>query len=133
MFPKIKKVEQLMAYFPEYKNGQLPDKKYFYSVMWTIFPDYMKDVIIASHKKHNDKLKREENNVIKITPEFLESLNSVDFKSSKNFQSFDSNRNQGTYCLLAQKECKSGIQAKKEKIIDLEIDPSVLEKEEEKS
>ena len=36
--------------------------------MWTIFPDYMKDLIIASHKKNNDKSKREENNVIKITP-----------------------------------------------------------------
>ena len=45
MFPKIKKVEQLMAYFPEYKNAQLPDKKYFYNIMLTIFPDYMKDVI----------------------------------------------------------------------------------------
>ena len=64
----------------------------------------MKDVIIASHKKHNDKSKSEENKVIKITPEFLELLNSVDFKSSKNFQSFDSNRNQWTYCLFAHKE-----------------------------
>ena len=101
MFPKVQKVEQLMIYFPDYKHEQFPDKKYFYSVMWTIFPDYMKDVIIGSHKKHNVDVKKEDNSVIYITPQIFEELKDVDFKSSKIVSSFYLNRDKGAYGLLA--------------------------------
>ena len=55
-----------MSYFPNYKNEQLQGDKYFYNKILTIFSDYIKDIIIGSHKKHNVDVKKEDSIVINI-------------------------------------------------------------------
>ena len=74
-----------MQYFPDtLPKGTVPDKEYFFNILNTIRPEYLKRVLTHANNKRN-LVQEEENqaNAMEISDEWWERLNQEAFTSSK--------------------------------------------------
>ena len=76
---------ELMQYFPtKFPKGRLPDREYFYNIMNTVQGEYLTVLTKHAHDQRvNPIAERKANDIIEITDEWYEKLNSVAFISSK--------------------------------------------------
>lgn len=90
---EVKEDEELMMYFlDEYPDGKYPDRRYFYYVLNTLYPDFVTRLINHAQEVRNTSSKEEEKaEVIEIAPEWMEELAAFPFKSSKFYLKFLSN------------------------------------------
>ena len=52
VWPQIKEVGKIRSYLPseEMEKGKLPDKEFFWGVVWTILPEWSKQYVEAVNK-----------------------------------------------------------------------------------
>ena len=57
-----------MEYFPDYLDGQLPDKDFMFSIIATMFPQNLAELVKDARKKRSLKEDTENNDYIEIDP-----------------------------------------------------------------
>lgn len=84
-WPRMQQDAEFMKYMPDpTPDGRLPDRNYFWNVLNTIHPDYMKNVLAyANDQRMAAKDVQETNESIKITDEWFEKLTAIPFISCK--------------------------------------------------
>ena len=85
LYGKFKTDPKFMAYFPDrLPKGRLPDRKYFFNVLHTLYPVYVKQMIEhASNNRHVAASQSLEDAVIRVNDEWWQKLNANPFTSSK--------------------------------------------------
>ena len=76
-----------MRYMPDkYPKGHPPDREYFFNVLNTLSPDYLKRVIAHANRQRNAVAENDEKrDCIEISDEWWAQLNDIPFVSSKRF------------------------------------------------
>ena len=64
VFPKIKHNVDFMSYIPELSAGTLIDRKYFYDVLVTLYPDYVANMIKNAYIKRAGRYSKPEEEAI---------------------------------------------------------------------
>ena len=68
----------------DYPKNRFPDRTYFYTVLNTVHPDYVTNLIAHANKsRFAPKAEQNENKTVTVTEEWWENLNSLPFLSSK--------------------------------------------------
>ena len=57
-----------MEYFPDYLDGQIPDRDFMFSIIATMFPQNLAELIKDAQKKRSLKEDTENNYYIEIDP-----------------------------------------------------------------
>ena len=74
-----------MIYFPDYLETQIPDRKFMYSIISTMFPNALKQLIKEAKNKRALNVDNEDNDIIEIKPEIMEAIMGVLSQKSKSF------------------------------------------------
>ena len=53
LYPIVKTFPAVNRYFPDYEQGQLPDRSYFMKVVATLMGDWLEKQIKAAHEKRH--------------------------------------------------------------------------------
>ena len=85
IFPKFKSDPDVMLYLQDdYPKNKYPDRTYFYTVLNTVHPDYVRDLIAHANKsRFAPEAEKHENQTVAVTEEWWDQLNSLPFLSSK--------------------------------------------------
>ena len=91
IFEQFRGDEEVMKYLQdEYPKGRYPDRQYFYTILNTVHPDYVKAMIEHANKaRFAADGEAQEERVVNVNQEWFDKLNSMPFISSK----CDSNTN----------------------------------------
>ena len=97
IFPKFKDDPEVMQYMQdEYPRNRFPDRTYFYTVLNTVHPNYVADLIANANKaRFAPKAEMNESKTVTVTEEWWENLNSLPFLSRKFFCLSNPRRFQG--------------------------------------
>ena len=71
---KIKDIDEISEYFPDLKEGELPDRNYMWNVLNTLKPNSTKSIIKAALKNRSIENEGDSDNMIEIAPEYLEKI-----------------------------------------------------------
>ena len=95
LYSKYKGDPQMMQYFPDsYAKDKGPSRQYFFTVLNTVHPDHVQELVtFACKQRFASDQEENKNNEIQMTSEWWEKLNSMPFISCKsdfksNFCSF---------------------------------------------
>ena len=85
MFPVFEKNAEIMIYFPDrLPKGRLPDRRYFFNVLNTVFPDYTSELIQTAQRNRNQASNSATDfGVVKVSDAWWAKLNEIPFLSSK--------------------------------------------------
>ena len=79
----VKETPELMIYFPDYLETQIPDRKFMYSIISTVFPNALRHLIKEAKAKRSLVVDNEDNDTIEIKPEIMEAIMGVLSQKSK--------------------------------------------------
>ena len=87
IFPRFKKDAEVMSYIPDrLPKGRLPDRVYFFNVLHTIHPEFVKEMVtVANNNRHEAKSASVADGVIKVSDEWWQKLTEIPFVSGKSF------------------------------------------------
>lgn len=80
---KIKSTTRYMKYFPDYKEGKLPERAYMFNVLNTIDPELVNEKIQLAEADKDVGKKLIEDEVIEVREDLLKEIESTSFMSSK--------------------------------------------------
>jgi hypothetical protein len=80
----MKDTEHITQYFPDYRNDQLPEKKYFWDVLSTIFPREVAEIVAEARGKRASQNDPDADELIKIDPGLKNDIMDVLNHRSKN-------------------------------------------------
>ena len=85
LFPYLKNDINFMMYLPDYfPKGHTPDREYFFNVLNTLNPEYMKKIITHACSLRNHVVDEDQKGeAIEITEDWCNQLNEVPFISCK--------------------------------------------------
>jgi hypothetical protein len=83
IWPKVRNNKKLAMFFPDYAGHKYPDREYFFAIFCTVYRYYALKLIANSNEKRGIVKDEEEDEVIKITPQFLDEFKQSGFVSSK--------------------------------------------------
>ena len=83
VWQKIKDIDEISEYFPDLKEGELPDRNYMWNVLNTLKPNSTKSIIKAALKNRSIENEGDSDNMIEIAPEYLEKLLSIGIQKVK--------------------------------------------------
>ena len=72
-----------MEYFPDYLDGQIPDRDFMFSIIATMFPQTLAELIKDAQKKRSLKEDTENNYYIEIDPAIKSLIMNVLERKSK--------------------------------------------------
>ena len=67
----------LMKYLPDLSEGELPERTFFYSILGTLFPKELSDIISAARKHRALSENPDKSELIKMTPEMYNEITSL--------------------------------------------------------
>ena len=79
----VKESEELMKYFPDYNDSQLPDREFMFSVISTKFPQALLSLIREAKDKRAIIEENDDSEIIEILPEIREAIMGVLSHKSK--------------------------------------------------
>ena len=82
VYNKITNNNILMPYFPELRKSRMIDKRNFYDVLSTLYPEYVADMIHAAYAKRSGGKTAPKEETIQITPHLLSMIKDASFVSS---------------------------------------------------
>ena len=85
IFPKFKADAEVMQYLQDaYAKGRFPDRTYFYTVLNTVHPEYVSNLIAHANKaRYSAEAQANEQMTVAVSQEWWEQLNSMPFISRK--------------------------------------------------
>ena len=85
IFPKFHGDSEVMQYLQdEYPKNRHPDRTYFYTILNTVHPEYVRDLIAhANNARYAPFGQARELDTVVVNEEWLEKLKSLPFYSSK--------------------------------------------------
>ena len=85
IFPKFKSDPEVMKYMmDQYPKNRFPDRQYFYTILNTVRPEYVHDMIVhANNARYAPFGEAREPDTVVVSAEWLEKLKSLPFFSSK--------------------------------------------------
>ena len=83
VWQKIKDIDEISEYFPDLKEGELPDRNYMWNVLNTLKPNSTKSIVKAALKNKSIENEGDSDNMIEIAPEYLEKLLSIGIQKVK--------------------------------------------------
>ena len=82
LWPEVKDDEDVVVYFDDAPEGKFPARDYFFNVLNTIHPEFLRQVIDhANSMRHGAAGLREKAEVIDVSQEWLDKLGEFPFKS----------------------------------------------------
>ena len=79
----VKEIPDLLEYFPDYDEGQLPERAFLFGVLSAVRPDELKALITDSRKKRSLNENSEENDLIYVAPGVKEEILSIPSRKCK--------------------------------------------------
>ena len=94
IFPKFHGDSEVMQYLQdEYPKNRHPDRTYFYTILNTVHPEYVRDMIAhANNARYAPFVQTQELDTVVVNEEWLGKLKSLPFFSSKFNSIFNPNR-----------------------------------------
>ena len=94
LFPKFLGDSEVMQYLQdEYPKNRYPDRTYFFTILNTVHPEYMRDMIVhANNARYAPFGQAKEHDTVVVNEEWLEKLKALPFYSSKLNLNFNPNR-----------------------------------------
>ena len=83
MWNKFKEDEEVLKYFPDYSEAQIPEKKFLIDILSTIKYEYMQKIIKTSHTARSLKDDIESGDFIEIKKDLFNDIMNWEFNSSK--------------------------------------------------
>ena len=85
VYPKFKADREVMQYLQdEYPKNRYPDRTYFYTILNTVHPEYVRDMIAhANNARYAPSGQDKELDTVVVNEEWLGKLKSLPFFSSK--------------------------------------------------
>ena len=74
----------ISKFMPDYPKDQLPEREYFYRVVWSIYPYEIYNMINAAQKKRAVTVEDNRCNKIELTPEIAKKIDEIVLLPSKN-------------------------------------------------
>ena len=91
LFPKFLGDSEVMQYLQdEYPKNRYPDRTYFFTILNTVHPEYMRDMIAhANNARYAPFGQAKELDTVVVNDEWLEKLKKLPFFSSKFYSIFN--------------------------------------------
>ena len=83
VWPLIKESQDLMAYFPDLWDLQVPEKEFLYGILCTIRPDGVREIIAAWVKNRSPVEKEDKGDLIEVTKDMKDSIMALFAMKSK--------------------------------------------------
>ena len=80
VWPQIKELNDVKDYFPDLKDGQLPDREFMWDIIHTLKPMTTKSLINNALEGRGLANEESKDNMVEIAPEYLEKLMEVAVK-----------------------------------------------------
>ena len=77
MWKEVKANPELMQYFPNYPNGQLPEREFMFSIISTKHAKELRDLVIEARKHRSITNMEDDEELIHISKEFMEEIRDV--------------------------------------------------------
>ena len=68
MWAQVKADPELMIYFPDYLESQLPDRDYMFSIISTVYPKTLKEIISKARENRAIVNEADDDELIEIDP-----------------------------------------------------------------
>ena len=73
----IKEVDEIMIYFPNYKQNEKPEKSYSIAVINTINPEATKEIVANARELRLIAVTDKQENLVKLTSEMRQTISSL--------------------------------------------------------
>ena len=73
----IKETDDLMAYFPNYRDKQKPDRRFMFAILSTLRHEVLKDVVAGARKNRSIETEDKNENLIYIEESLLKEIINV--------------------------------------------------------
>ena len=83
LWSHFKSNSTLMKYMPEYASKQLPEKEFFFNVLNTLYPVEVEKMVDAAYKARKTHYKRNEDELIELSSEMKQAIQSAIVYKSK--------------------------------------------------
>ena len=83
VWPLIKENHDLLFYFPDLKDNQLPEKDFMYGIIWTLLPDAVRELIAGCVKNRSPVEQDDKADLVEISEELKDSILSMFTMKSK--------------------------------------------------
>ena len=74
IWPLIKDNPDLLSYFPDLKDSQIPEKEFLFGIFCTLKPDAVREIIATGMKNRSPNEQEDKDNLIEITEELMDSI-----------------------------------------------------------
>ena len=81
--PLVKEINELVMYFPDYEQKQIPDRKLMYSIIGTLRYDELKSMIVGARKNRALKEEKSTDDFVYIQNELYKEIYDVMVHKSK--------------------------------------------------
>ena len=79
----MKEIPELLEYFPDYDEGQLPERAHLFGVLSVVRPDELKALIADSRKKRSLKEQNDEDDLIHVSSAIREEILNIPSRKCK--------------------------------------------------
>lgn len=84
LYPKVKRIPSAQVYFPDYEDGQLPDREYFIKVVATIMPGWLEKQVEHARAQRYEQVNPEKvYHALEMAQDRLDELESSKMVASK--------------------------------------------------
>ena len=85
IYPRFKADALVAIYLPDrLPKGRLPDRSYFYNVLHTVYPEYVKELVrVAGDHRHQAAAGNRDDGIIRVSDDWWKKLNDIPFVSCK--------------------------------------------------
>ena len=77
MWEHFKGNSTVKEYFPEYKEGEYPERDYFFAILNTLYSQGVDKLVDAAYKARKVHFKKQEDDMIQLTNEMKEEIKNV--------------------------------------------------------
>ena len=88
IWPLVKENSDLLLYFPDLKETQLPEKEFLYGVLCTLMPEAIRELIADGVKNRSPSSQEDKSDLIEVTKDLKDAiLNLYSMKSKYSYKS----------------------------------------------
>ena len=132
IWPMIKDVQDLMVYFPDYKDNQMPDRNYMFQILTTMRYEQVSNMLMNARKNRALQEKVDDNELVFVNKEMMKEIESRMAQKCKFELYLISIVTKGNATFLLKRSAKLGICRKPAKKYQLSFENLQKEEEEEK-
>ena len=74
IWPLVKENNHLMAYFPDMKDSQLPEKEFMFGILSTLNPDAVRELVTAGMKNRSADVQDDHRDLVEVCGELKDAI-----------------------------------------------------------